>query len=598
MTKFLFISILIVFTNNLNAQVVTTTLTATVRDKTNLDIGFNRRSDNGTWWTDNTFIDRVAEMNPDILRYPGGTQANYWDWSTGEFIPNAGKNWGSKETLQIPEFINALPQRTKIVYVVNLARPTPATGVSVNASEAVLKSTATLNAKIQDMLNAIAEFDAEGKLPYAIELGNEYFFGNEESAIFHVVEDISTGLWYSGWDTANNQPFESPDKKVATEINAKFYLDNCKAVVAAIKNVYPNMKFALVTTKSGNGNSTRDRWNNTIFDELENNANYATLKASIYAVTQHHYLSTNYGDQTVISDNATAKVAIAEGIQYPEEKQPDYDMVPNDYKIWYTEFGASKDNAVETWATGVRYGALMISWMNRGDKVGQLDYHYVSHNSTIKVDIPMKLAPIGIAAKLLALASVEMTEMQEIIFNSNPISVNSIKSLYGYKFKNNEKETLFIINISDTDFSQVETSGLFTYNGQYNRTQYYSNTPYVSGVYEGHSNIISNTSNVSATTFNANKFSITTIEVANTVLAIEDNSIDKLVAFPNPVKGLLTIKMLDIIDEITIYNSNGARIYSKENPTNTIDLSLLSSGTYILKIRIKKKTTIKKFIKL
>jgi hypothetical protein len=188
--------------------------------------------------------------------------------------------------------------------------------------------------------------------------------------------------------------------------------------------------------------------------------------------------------------------------------------------------------------------------------------------------------------------------MQEIIFNSNPISVNGIKSLHGYKFKSNEKETLFIINISDADFSQVETSGLFTYSGQYNRTQYYSNTPYVSGVYEGHSNIISNTSNVSATTFNANKFSITTIEVANTVLAIEDNSINKLVAFPNPVKGLLTIKMLDIIDEITIYNSNGARIYSKENPTNTIDLSLLSSGTYILKIRIKKKTTIKKFIKL
>lgn len=592
-TKLVFISILIAFTNNLTAQ-ITTTLSA-VRDKTDLDIGFNRRSDNGTWWTDNTFINRLAEMNPDILRYPAGTQANYWDWATGKFIPNAGKKWNNKEILHIAEFINALPDRTKIIYVVNMARPTPATEVSVNATEAILKSTATLNAKVQDMLDAIAEFDEKGKLPYAIELGNEFYFGNEEGGIFHITDENDG--WHSGWDTANNQPFVSATKNEATAINAKFYLDQCKAVVSSINAIYPTMKFALTTTKMGNGNATRDHWNNTIYDELENNSEYANLKSNIYAVTQHHYLSTNYGDQTLISNVETAKVAIAEGIQYPIDRQQDYDMVPDDYKIWYTEYGVSKDNAVETWATGVRYAALIISWLNRGDKVGQLDYHYVSKNDVVKIGSPMKLAPIGIAAKLLALASVDMTEMQEITFTNNPISVNGIKSLYGYKFKNNDKETLFIINISDSDFSQVEVSDLFTYDGQYNRTQYYSNTPYVSGVYEGHSNIVSNASNVNATTFNANKFSITTIEVANSVLAIEDYNIDKLVISPNPVKDFLTIKMLDKIDEITIYNTNGARIYSKENPTNTIDLSLLSSGTYILKIRTKKKTSFKKFIK-
>ena len=592
-TKFLFI--LIGFTINSNAQ-ITTSLSSTVRDKTDLDIGFNRRSDKGTWWTDNTFIDRLAEINPDVLRYPAGTQANYWDWTTGKFLDNTDKNWNDKEILHIPQSINALPNRTKIIYVVNMARPTPATGVSVNATEAILKSAATLNAKVQDMLDAIAEFDAEGKLPYAIELGNEFFFGNEESGIFHITEEIDG--WHSGWDIANNQSFVSIDKKDATVINAKFYLEQCKVIVNAINSAYPTMKFALVTTKKGNGNSTRDRWNDTIFEELENNLEYADLKMNIYAITQHHYLSTNYGDQTVIFDNATAKTAIAEGIQYPIEKQSDYDLVPDDYKIWYTEYGVSKDNAVETWAAGVRYAALIISWLNRGDKVGQLDYHYVSKNDVIKTGTPMKLAPIGIAAKLLALASVDMTEMQEITFNSNPISVNGVKSLHGYKFKNNEKETLFIINISDADFLQVETSNLFTYNGQYSSTQYYSNTPYVSSVYEGHSNIVSNTSNVSATAFNANKFSITTIEVANSALAIEDNSLNKLIVYPNPIKDFLTIKTLDRIHEIVIYNSIGGRIYSKENPTNTIDLSLLSSGVYILEIRINEITLFKKIIKL
>jgi hypothetical protein len=35
-----------------------------------MNIGFNRRSDKGTWWTDNSFINLVSEMNPDVVRYP------------------------------------------------------------------------------------------------------------------------------------------------------------------------------------------------------------------------------------------------------------------------------------------------------------------------------------------------------------------------------------------------------------------------------------------------------------------------------------------------------------------------------------------------
>jgi hypothetical protein len=582
--KYTFSIILIVFTFNLKAQ-ITTTL-STNRNKTDLDIGFNRRSDKGIWWTDNTFIDRLAEMNPDILRYPGGTQANYWDWTTGKFLDSTNKTWNNKEVLHIPEFLNALPNRTKVIYVVNMARPTPATGISVNASEEILKSNATLNAKIQDMLNAIAEFEINGKLPYAIELGNEFFFGNEESGIFQITEE-SDG-WHSGWDYANNQSFVSVNNKNATEINAKFYLDQCKDIVSTINSVYPSIKFALVASKKGNGNSVRDRWNNTIFDELTSNPKYTNLQSHIYAITQHHYLSTNYGDQTVIFDNTSAKVAIAEGIQYPIDKQEDYDIIPNNYKIWYTEYGISKNNAVETWATALRYGALIISWLNRGDKVGQLDYHYVSKNDVIKTGSPMKLAPIGIAAKLFALASGDMSEMQEIIFNNNPISVNGIKSLYGYKFKNNEKETLFIININNSDL-QVETSNLFTYNGQYTKTQYYSNAPYISSVYLGHSNIISNISSVNTNSFTAKNFSITTIEVANSELSTEDNNIDKISVYPNPVTNIILIDTPIITSKnIVLIDISGKEVSVYVNKTNnSIDVSDLKAGIYFLKTKHK-----------
>ena len=197
--KIISVVFIVLFIRSTNAQTVTTTLDAEVRDVSELNIGFNRRSDQGTWWTDTSFINLVSEMNPDVVRYPAGTQANYWDWSTGQFLENTDKVWGNKEIVTIPTFVNALPDRTKVVYVVNMARPTPNTGVDVNASESVLKSETTLNLKIADMLAAITQFDSQGKTPYAIELGNEFYFGNIESGMYRIVEVEENGasIFYS-----------------------------------------------------------------------------------------------------------------------------------------------------------------------------------------------------------------------------------------------------------------------------------------------------------------------------------------------------------------------------------------------------------------
>ncbi|MDB9755202.1 T9SS type A sorting domain-containing protein [Winogradskyella sp.] len=580
-------------------QTVTATLEATIRDISEVKIGFNRRSNPGSWWTDGSFINLVAEMNPDVVRYPAGTQANYWNWNTGQFIENTDKVWGNKEVVTIPTFINALPNRTKTVYVVNIARPTPATGADVNASEAILKSDATLNLKITDMLNAINAFSQAGKLPYAIELGNEFYFGNIESGIFQIqeVDNNGTTEYYSGWDQANNAPFQSSSKQDATDITALFYLEQAKVIVNAIKMQYPNMKFALCTTKSGNGNSARERWNSTIFDNLQNNPEFTNLSNDIDAVTQHHYLNDSYGVQTVITNNTEAKVAIAEGIQYPVDKQADYNLVPHNYKIWYTEYGEVKEIAEETWASGLRYAALVYSWLNRGDKVEQLHYHHISDDNVVQVGSPMQLAPIGIAQKLIAQALVDMTEMQNINFTTNPISVNGVESLFGYKFKNAEKETLLIINISDTDFTDVQIDNLFTYTGTQNLTQYHSTQPYVFGVAEGDANIISTDATI-FNTFNARRFSINVVEVEN-ILSINDIDEHSVAMYPNPVTDILTIDSNAMLQHICVYSINGAKVFTTEKVNNnTIDLSALTSGMYILKIETNKGSVFKKLIKI
>lgn len=594
------------YSNSADAQTVTTTLDATVRDISEVNIGFNRRSDGGPlFWTNTSFQTLLTEMNPDILRYPGGTQGNYWDWSTGQFIPNTDKPWNNREVVTIAQFMAGKPSATKVIYMANLARPTPATGVDVNASEAILKSQATLNVKIADMIDAIDEFVAQGQEPYAVEIGNEFYFGNEEGGIFHITE--ANGKFYSGWDaTANGgagAAIESNNKKDATDVNAEFYLQQAKDVVAGIKAAYPNMKFALISTKRGNGTSARERWNNTIYNELNTNPDFSQLKQDVHALTQHHYVNDAYNAYGVsdtnaaITDATTAKQAIAEGIQYPLDKQLDYDQVPSDYKIWFTEYGATKNNAEDTWAAGMRHAALTYSWLSLGDKTEQLDFHHITDNNVVKPDATMRLASAGVTTKQFMAAMSGMTEMQKINFGTNPISVGTVNSLYGYKFKSLTKETILVLNVSDTGIQNVKFDNLLTYTGTPTMTQYRSNAPWVSGVAQGDTNIILNNDNI-LNTFNARKFSITVIEVLNETLSVDAFSLSNISVFPNPVKEVLTINTDATLKAVSVFNISGKEVYTaKTIENNSINLNNLATGMYILKVETDKGIEYKKLIK-
>ncbi len=187
--------------------------------------------------------------------------------------------------------------------------------------------------------------------------------------------------------------------------------------------------------------------------------------------------------------------------------------------------------------------------------------------------------------------------MQGISFTPNPISVNAVYSLYGFKFKNDQKETLFIFNTSESDFSQVQFSNLLTYSGQPTMTQYYSSAPYVSGVYEGHSNIVSISSDVTDNV-DINKFSLTVIEAENETLNVSDFSANKTIVYPNPVKDVLKIISTNSILSITILNINGSKVYEEIISDNKVDLSTLNSGIYFVKIKSDHDSVIKKLIKI
>ena len=52
---------------------------------------------------------------------------------------------------------------------------------------------------------------------------------------------------------------------------------------------------------------------------------------------------------------------------------------------------------------------------------------------------------------------------------------------------------------------------------------------------------------------------------------------------PNPGNGLFTFN--DLVETITIYNTNGFELYTKEINADNLDLSFLDQGLYLVKLQ-------------
>ncbi|WP_445431308.1 DUF7619 domain-containing protein [Chryseobacterium indoltheticum] len=83
------------------------------------------------------------------------------------------------------------------------------------------------------------------------------------------------------------------------------------------------------------------------------------------------------------------------------------------------------------------------------------------------------------------------------------------------------------------------------------------------------------------------------------VLATSEISIDKaeLTIYPNPVKEVLNIQSKNQIVKAEIYDTNGRILISASLKGNSINVSELSKGNYIIKLSSKDKTSVHKFIK-
>ncbi|MFH6992854.1 T9SS type A sorting domain-containing protein [Flavobacterium sp. FlaQc-48] len=91
------------------------------------------------------------------------------------------------------------------------------------------------------------------------------------------------------------------------------------------------------------------------------------------------------------------------------------------------------------------------------------------------------------------------------------------------------------------------------------------------------------------------------IKGTETNLSNEDFSTEKSMfsIWPNPAKNTLNIHSLNENNySVKIYDLSGKLIYSKENLSNSIDVSSFTSGMYLIKIKAENGETSQKFIKI
>jgi len=79
-------------------------------------------------------------------------------------------------------------------------------------------------------------------------------------------------------------------------------------------------------------------------------------------------------------------------------------------------------------------------------------------------------------------------------------------------------------------------------------------------------------------------------------LATGETSLNKVQFYPNPVKDVLTVSSNKKVNSISVYNTAGQLVKTAQN-ANTVNMSSLSAGVYVVKTDVEGKTETSKVIK-
>lgn len=394
------------------------------------DVGFNGNTIRGPGWENIVFNDSVATMHPEILRYPAGGVADYWDWNTGWFCPQSVLDTAIIDTIYTMNngwyILDTLDGRP-IVFQQALDQ--------IDAEGIFVMNMMSANVAVQSA--ALRDAISQGVFINKVELGSEM---NHEN-IFRIMK----------YPTAGD------------------YARACNLYIDSIKAIIPIAEIAVVGGNRGADSSRAYHWNDSIYAIVD----------SADALVWHTYLYLKDKDTTFSKKQLLA---------FPFYRVPLYqkwrgfnDTISDlqDYEIWVTEYNlfdkTSDKRFTNTWAQVLMLFAMNNEFM-KNRLVDMLLLHNVSGIFTnfdaLDVDNGFRKRATGIFASILNGALRNMTVstkieipnslIDSVEYTNNNGLINKVyfPKLFGWKFENNFNQTVVLSNIS-SDIISVSVSGIF-----------------------------------------------------------------------------------------------------------------------------------------
>ncbi|HEY2277500.1 MAG TPA: hypothetical protein VGI00_04045 [Streptosporangiaceae bacterium] len=216
---------------NLASTTVKVTSTGPVRTVTPTLLGLNGVNTTGSQW-DNSPLDSVlSKFAPGVIRYPGGTVANYWSWPDGWFQP--GK-WPGEPAEAVNDTLPVF--RTGLA----AAGARPLFDLNTVTINGAIGSATDNPAQLDQQLQALQSAAGDGLPVKMVELGNELYQSGY----------ISTGP--DGQDYAKRFP------------SAADYATQMNAWISALHSAFQGVKVAAVATDANDVNGIsrrRSTWN-------------------------------------------------------------------------------------------------------------------------------------------------------------------------------------------------------------------------------------------------------------------------------------------------------------------------------------------------
>lgn len=391
--------------------------------------GFNTQTAAGPSWSDPEFMNRLKELRPGNLRYPGGTIGNYLDWRTGQYM---------EKDMRDPE---GLPPRRGIKGpggsdILNTYRLEELSN-GIHATDACpVFMLNMLTDNLQGSIDMLSHAKDLGlKIKY-VELGNEF---------------------YLSYTQGGKAPDQLGDYTKSFHYpTAESYAKEAKLYVTKLKQLYPEALFAY--------NAVIDKpdelWFNSSTRTVSWNETMKNADIGADAVILHLYTGSASSPEALI-DNTIKE--INDFNEFTKNVFPDTD-------IWVTEYNIKCDmkdknsyrNAYAgQWIHGIN-SVLMTAELIMLPQVSLLCFHDIAAgvpsavvfaedaqipvsqgSSSYKTAKALSFSASGYAFTLLGYAMDNANEICRISIEDN----DSDDNVYGWLFKGKNNRML-VINLS------------------------------------------------------------------------------------------------------------------------------------------------------